>query len=95
MTFLLIAHPIVWPVGFADQGRWSPPKRAVRALGRNRLHGRRSKVFVKRLLSVCAVVLMLGLLPARADFYGSGLHSWPYWQDDLHWALPQIMASMS
>ncbi|MGZ6536712.1 MAG: hypothetical protein ACXVEG_12890 [Actinomycetota bacterium] len=50
---------------------------------------------MKRLLSVCAAVLMLGLLPARADFYGSGLHSWPYWQDDLHWALPQIMASMS
>ncbi|MGZ4140409.1 MAG: hypothetical protein ACXVQ1_11385, partial [Actinomycetota bacterium] len=67
MTFLLIAHPIVWPVGFADQGRWSPPKRALRAFGRNRLHRRRSKVFVKRLLSVCAAVLMLGLLPARAD----------------------------
>jgi S-formylglutathione hydrolase FrmB len=24
-------------------------------------------------------------------FYTGGDHSWPYWQDDLHWALPQIM----
>ena len=24
-------------------------------------------------------------------FYPGGLHSWPYWQADLHWALPQIL----
>ena len=26
------------------------------------------------------------------DFYGAGYHGWPYWQRELHWALPQIMA---
>lgn len=25
------------------------------------------------------------------NFYGPGQHSWPYWQDDLHWALPELM----
>jgi S-formylglutathione hydrolase FrmB len=24
------------------------------------------------------------------DFYPGGYHGWPYWQMDLHWALPQI-----
>jgi diacylglycerol O-acyltransferase/trehalose O-mycolyltransferase len=24
------------------------------------------------------------------DFYPGGYHGWPYWQADLHWALPQI-----
>ena len=27
-----------------------------------------------------------------ADFYKGGYHGWPYWQADLHWALPQMMA---
>ena len=25
-------------------------------------------------------------------FYPGGYHGWPYWQADLHWALPQIMS---
>ncbi|MGH7855848.1 MAG: alpha/beta hydrolase [Candidatus Binatia bacterium] len=25
-------------------------------------------------------------------FYGPGIHSWPYWQDALLWALPQMLA---
>jgi S-formylglutathione hydrolase FrmB len=25
------------------------------------------------------------------DFYGSGYHGWPYWERELHWALPQIL----
>ncbi len=28
-------------------------------------------------------------------FYGPGQHIWPYWQDDLHWALPQIMQALA
>ena len=24
-------------------------------------------------------------------FYPGGHHDWPYWQDDLHWALPQLL----
>lgn len=24
------------------------------------------------------------------DFYPGGYHGWPYWQADLHWALPQL-----
>jgi S-formylglutathione hydrolase FrmB len=35
--------------------------------------------------------LTLAGIPHTDRFYGSGQHSWPYWQDDLHWALPQIM----
>ena len=27
-----------------------------------------------------------------ADFYKGGYHGWPYWQRELHWSLPQIMA---
>ncbi|MFN2614190.1 MAG: alpha/beta hydrolase [Actinomycetota bacterium] len=27
-------------------------------------------------------------------FYGSGQHSWPYWQDDLHWAMPDILTTI-
>jgi diacylglycerol O-acyltransferase/trehalose O-mycolyltransferase len=28
------------------------------------------------------------------DFYAGGYHGWPYWQADLHWALPQIVAAL-
>ena len=29
----------------------------------------------------------------HADFfYGPGIHSWPYWQDALLWALPQLLS---
>jgi S-formylglutathione hydrolase FrmB len=31
-------------------------------------------------------------IPYRTDFYGSGYHGWPYWERELHWALPEIMA---
>ena len=26
----------------------------------------------------------------RDDFYQGGYHGWPYWQADLHWALPGL-----
>lgn len=28
-------------------------------------------------------------------FYGPGIHSWPYWRDDLCWSLPQILAAIN
>lgn len=31
-------------------------------------------------------------VPHTDLFYGPGQHSWPYWRDDLSWALPQILA---
>ena len=31
-------------------------------------------------------------VPYSQDFYGAGYHGWPYWQRELHWVLPQIMA---
>lgn len=27
-------------------------------------------------------------IPVTADAYGSGTHSWPYWERDLHNSLP-------
>ena len=27
-------------------------------------------------------------------FYPGGLHDWPYWEADLHWALPQLLAAI-
>jgi diacylglycerol O-acyltransferase/trehalose O-mycolyltransferase len=40
-----------------------------------------------------AFVRRLGELgiPAEADAYGPGIHNWPYWQRELHRALPGIM----
>ena len=31
-------------------------------------------------------------VPFRSNFYPGGNHSWPYWRDDLTWALPQLLA---
>ncbi len=31
-------------------------------------------------------------VPSTRDLYAGGYHGWPYWQRELHWALPQIMA---
>ena len=31
-------------------------------------------------------------VPYLSDFYQGGYHGWPYWQADLHWALPKMMA---
>lgn len=34
-------------------------------------------------------------VPHADDFYAGGYHGWPYWQADLHWALPQIVAALA
>jgi diacylglycerol O-acyltransferase/trehalose O-mycolyltransferase len=36
--------------------------------------------------------LDLAGVPHTDDFYPGGYHGWPYWQADLHWALPRIAA---
>lgn len=33
-------------------------------------------------------------IPATVDFYGPGSHSWPYWQRDLHTALPMLLNAL-
>jgi diacylglycerol O-acyltransferase / trehalose O-mycolyltransferase len=30
-------------------------------------------------------------VPVRADLYGAGVHDWPYWQRELHRALPLLL----
>jgi diacylglycerol O-acyltransferase/trehalose O-mycolyltransferase len=30
-------------------------------------------------------------VPFHQDFYPGGYHGWPYWQRELHWALPQML----
>ena len=30
-------------------------------------------------------------VPYDKDFYLGGYHGWPYWERELHWALPQIV----
>jgi S-formylglutathione hydrolase FrmB len=33
-------------------------------------------------------------VPATIDLYGPGTHSWPYWQRELHKAMPRILAQL-
>jgi diacylglycerol O-acyltransferase / trehalose O-mycolyltransferase len=33
-------------------------------------------------------------LNLRTDFYGPGTHTWPYWQRELHRALPMLLAAL-
>jgi diacylglycerol O-acyltransferase / trehalose O-mycolyltransferase len=33
-------------------------------------------------------------IPVEVDAYGPGIHSWPYWQRELHRALPGIMRAL-
>jgi diacylglycerol O-acyltransferase / trehalose O-mycolyltransferase len=44
---------------------------------------RQSRAFVARLRELD--------IPVRADFYGNGTHSWPYWQWGLHRSWPMLM----
>lgn len=30
-------------------------------------------------------------VPYQQDFYAGGYHGWPYWQRELHWALPRML----
>lgn len=48
---------------------------------------RRSQQFVERLGQ-------LGI-PVTTDFYGSGTHSWPYWERELHDAMPMLLDALA
>jgi diacylglycerol O-acyltransferase / trehalose O-mycolyltransferase len=45
--------------------------------------GRESRAFVRRLRDE--------RIPVRADFYGSGTHTWPYFERELRRALPTLL----
>jgi diacylglycerol O-acyltransferase/trehalose O-mycolyltransferase len=33
-------------------------------------------------------------VPVQADLYGAGIHDWPYWQRELHRALPLLLGAL-
>jgi len=39
-----------------------------------------------------ARALTVAGVPFQHDFYAGGYHGWPYWQRELHWALPRIVS---
>lgn len=47
---------------------------------------------VKQMNDSFAQALDAADVPYASDFYQGGYHGWPYWQRELHWALPQIVA---
>jgi diacylglycerol O-acyltransferase/trehalose O-mycolyltransferase len=34
-------------------------------------------------------------VPATFDLYGAGTHSWPYWERELHRAMPELLATLA
>jgi S-formylglutathione hydrolase FrmB len=56
-------------------------------------HALENGVFQMNLSFVRA--LTLAGVEHTTNFYGSGHHAWPYWQDALHWAVPQIVSSFA
>ena len=48
--------------------------------------GAETRAFVRRAQA-------LGI-PVRADLYGAGIHDWPYWQRELHRALPMLLGAI-
>ena len=47
---------------------------------------RESRAFAARLRSL--------RIPLRTDFYGAGVHDWPYWQRELHRSLPLLLRAI-
>jgi diacylglycerol O-acyltransferase / trehalose O-mycolyltransferase len=47
---------------------------------------RESRAFAARLRSL--------RVPVRTDFYGAGVHNWPYWQRELHRSLPLLLRAI-
>jgi diacylglycerol O-acyltransferase/trehalose O-mycolyltransferase len=48
--------------------------------------GTETRAFVRRARA-------LGV-PVQADLYGAGVHDWPYWQRELHRALPLLLGAL-
>jgi S-formylglutathione hydrolase FrmB len=49
------------------------------------------EAFIFQLNVSFARALTLAGVPFTSDFYAGGYHGWPYWQRELHWALPQML----
>jgi S-formylglutathione hydrolase FrmB len=52
-----------------------------------------TEVIVHRESEAFARRLRAAGIPATVDFYGPGRHDWPYWQRELHRALPLLLGS--
>ncbi len=53
-----------------------------------------TEVQVHRSLVSMARALANSHVPAVVDDYGGGTHTWPYWQRELHKAMPMLMAAL-
>lgn len=49
------------------------------------------EVFILQLNVSFLRALTVAGVPSERDFYPGGYHGWPYWERELHWALPQIL----
>ncbi|MFG3280796.1 alpha/beta hydrolase [Streptomyces sp. NPDC048111] len=49
--------------------------------------------FEQQNLALAARLRALGSPPVT-DFYGPGIHEWPYWQRELHRSLPMLLAAL-
>ena len=49
------------------------------------------EAFIFQLNLSFARALTLAGVPFQQDFYPGGYHGWPYWERELHWALPQMV----
>ena len=59
------------------------PGRATRATRSRPTVGAETRAFVRRGSAL--------RVPVRTDLYGPGTHDWPYWQRELHRALPTLL----
>ncbi|HEY7619232.1 MAG TPA: hypothetical protein VH834_05630 [Solirubrobacteraceae bacterium] len=67
-------------------GKRDPVEAEVGAATREAEVGAATRAFVRRAQT-------LGV-PVHADLYGAGIHDWPYWQRELHRALPQLLGAI-
>jgi diacylglycerol O-acyltransferase / trehalose O-mycolyltransferase len=67
--------------GDGRPGPYEPPGAGRNAIERSVL--RESRAFV--------AALRRSDIPVRADFYGPGIHDWPYWERELKRALPVLL----
>jgi diacylglycerol O-acyltransferase / trehalose O-mycolyltransferase len=74
--------PLFVSSGDGRPGRYEPPGAHRDPLERVVLGESRAFVAALRRLEI----------PVAADFYGHGIHDWPYWQRELHRALPLLLA---
>ncbi|MEY2475383.1 MAG: hypothetical protein QOG87_698, partial [Actinomycetota bacterium] len=49
------------------------------------------EAFIFQLNLSFARALTLAGVPFTSDFYPGGYHGWPYWERELHWAVPQMV----